>query len=399
MRANVSEIIPGTDGARAQYNRRMARVTAESPLPSVYKLAIFATEAVLLAAWIAVTTKEAAIAAVIQAGLIACHFAVVCALALALATRRRESRLPIMGNAALFATFRFVKFVSWCCLGVFLTWLYLAPAAVAAMSEAFAAVPDAVPPPWFPWWFWVKIPVTLLIFIQAIMIPTGGAKPSLRRFGSVAEDDWSGPLRELADRNGVARSTILLLASDDAKSKKTKVKPPGPAAYRMEGRTAVFFFDREFMVGLSPRERLAVFAHELAHHRLDHSRRARREGLVVNLIGAAAFAGWLVLLTGEGDSFWSHLAPATFLAWLTCLLLHPLYMAHLRSQERQANELALRMTDDAEAFESAMTRLADHLGGASPVAAARSGRWLHWMFDTHPTLEEVLSQAAAFERR
>jgi Zn-dependent protease with chaperone function len=109
----------------------------------------------------------------------------------------------------------------------------------------------------------------------------------------------------------------------------------------------------------------------------------------------------------DGDKFLDSLAVPTFLAWLTCLLLQPLYMAHLRNQERQANELAMHMTGDAEAFGSAMMKLAGHLGGVTPpdgapdrpISPRRSPVWLHWMFDTHPTLEQTLAQAAAFGLR
>jgi len=370
----------------------MARMNAQTPLPSVYRLATFVAEAVVLAVWMATwmaapAAAEASLgAAETLVGLLACYFALVFAAALGLAIRRQEPRLPMMGNAGLFATFRFVKFKSWFLLAIWLLFLGLiVKLPSGSRGDLLPLVHSLI----------LTVVSAFFLFCLFVTMPTGGAPPSWRKFAPAAEDGWAGPLRELAERVGVARSSYVLRAGDGSDA-----RAPGPAAYRMTGRQAEFFFDHDFMAGLSPRERLAVFAHELAHHRLDHSRRSRRAALVVNFTGVAVFATWLLLLTGDDAKFLNALAPATFLAWLTCLLLGPLYLAHLRDQERHANDLALRMTHDAEAFESAMKKLADHMR-VTPFAAApqRPPKWLHGMFDAHPTLEETLAQAAAWGRR
>jgi len=348
----------------------MARITSQSPLPPVYRLAIFAAEAVVLATWVALP-----LAIETTLGLFVCYFVVVSALAFGVAAVKREPRLPRMGDTFVCSFCRVMKFKSW-----FLLWVWFIFLGLLVGSSEFAhAVPSLTHS-------LVMIVVSLFfLFCLSIAEPTVSRSPSLRKVGSVVEDGWAEPLRELGERVGLARSSYVLLAGDGANP-----KSPGPAAYRMEGRTPVFFFDGDVMLRLSPRERLAVFAHELAHHRLDHSRRGTRAATVANLTGAAAFAAWLLLLTGDAtvaSAFEHRLAPATFLAWLTCLLLQPLYMAHLRNQERHANQLALHITGDPEAFRSAMTTLADHLGAAPVAAQHRPTRWLHWMFDTHPTLE------------
>ncbi|MCL2700910.1 MAG: M48 family metalloprotease [Phycisphaerae bacterium] len=362
----------------------MARVTANSPLPPVYRLAIFATEAVLLAVWMTLPASLVKRWGSVETmgGMLACYVAIVFAIAFGLAIRRGKFRWShVHTTIFLFAVSRAMRFFGLFWLAMFLSLL----------AEASKAV-------WFPLELGLIVsPVlilgTFVIFLQTVFVSPGD-RASWRKFRSVAEDAWAEPLRALADRVGVERSSYVLRVGDEASD-----RSPGPAAYRMSGRTAEFFFGQDFMACLSPRERLAVFAHELAHHRLNHSRLARRAALVANFVGVAMFTTWLLLLAGDDTKFLEPLAPATFLAWLTCLLLQPLYMAWLRDQERQANELALQMTGDAEAFAAAMTKLADHLGATPPDdaidAPRRQAKWLHWMFDTHPMLAETLSQTAA----
>ena len=360
----------------------MARMTAESPLPPVYRLAILATEALLWAAWVVLPNAVGTLV-----GLLLCYAAMTCTLGIILAKRRQEPWQARVGGAVLFVGLRWQKLFLWVLLGVVFYALY---AVVTVLSE-------------FAHLFYPQILFLLVALIISLVTTWLLVMPwrSFRRFGSSAEGTWAEELREFGWRFGVAWPEDVLLAHDG-----TNPKAPGPAAYRMGRRTAEFLFDQNFMNSLTSRERLAVFAHELAHHRLNHSCLSRMAARTVDLMCMAVLTVWLLLLMDDVRTAIDCYPPAFFLSWLMCLLLQPLYMAYLRAQERQANVLAVRMTGDVAAFQSAMVKLAEHLGAerhvaTSPVGAThqRSPRWMHWMFDTHPTLEETLSQVTSDKRR
>jgi STE24 endopeptidase len=136
-----------------------------------------------------------------------------------------------------------------------------------------------------------------------------------------------------------------------------------------------------------------VVAHELSHHA--HHDLARKIGMDAAL--------WCVTL-GLADrvvSLWGpavHVQSVTDLAALPLLalvagaiwcLLRPLRLAQSRAHERRADQFALALTGNPEAFARALRRL-----GEAHLAEERPSRLTRWFFHRHPTIEERLAVSA-----
>ena len=136
-----------------------------------------------------------------------------------------------------------------------------------------------------------------------------------------------------------------------------------------------------------------VVAHELSHHA--HHDLARKVAMDSAL--------WAVTL-GLGDRIVAIWGPAlgagrvTDLAALPMLglaagaiwcLLRPLRLVQSRAHERRADQFALELTGNVEAFARALRRLGD-----AHLAEERPTRLTRWFFHRHPTVEERLAVSA-----
>jgi STE24 endopeptidase len=102
----------------------------------------------------------------------------------------------------------------------------------------------------------------------------------------------------------------------------------------------------------------------------------RRIGPVFGLAGPADLGAWpLLLLVAAG-------------VWLAAT---PLRHAQSRRHERLADEFALRLTGETEAFSTAIRRL-----GARHLAEERPSTLTRWLFHTHPSVGERLALASRF---
>ena len=138
---------------------------------------------------------------------------------------------------------------------------------------------------------------------------------------------------------------------------------------------------------LEPREVEAVVAHELGHRRERHVVKWTALGMAA--AAGAALALWLVFGADAGD-------PARVphvLLLLAALELAALPAAAVLSRrwERVADRIALELTGDPGAVESAFRRFAD-----ANVADLDPPRLLHWLLATHPTLPERVAAARRF---
>jgi len=146
----------------------------------------------------------------------------------------------------------------------------------------------------------------------------------------------------------------------------------------------------------TPRELLAAFAHELAHHRrhlpawIDWL-----AGPAVRTLAVTACV-WVFLpaLAPDKLDVWQAIqaGPAVLMVvWLCSSFLRPVLLLASRRAERRANEAALAMTRDPQAFISAMRKLA-----AGNLVAGRPGWWQKLFSATHPSLDETLACARRF---
>lgn len=230
----------------------------------------------------------------------------------------------------------------------------------------------------------------ILLLIVAAVLGTmlwfsSGRRVRLRKgcTGSLAQDQ---ALRQFAAEFGIY--DLKLLSTHD-------VDMPNAAALYNYGPPAEFIINPALMAALSPSEQRVVFCHELAHHRLHHSVLSRWARLLYDgiVVASLIFWGLFVYYQGRHDSMYNF--PVVFLlTYFTAIAVHPLYLWYMRLQERQANIMALRMTNDPAAFESAMVKVAKAL----QLPAGRAPWWTQWFFATHPTLDETLNQARTFVR-
>jgi len=231
--------------------------------------------------------------------------------------------------------------------------------------------------PPMPWLFLVSV------FVWTLLVFTPG-RPIYRCYVSPSKLPQEDALRVFAAQFGITELEIYSAGEQN-------LSATGPAMYRY-GPPAQFLFDLRLMDSLTPPEQLAVFAHELAHHRLRHSVLSRWARFADGLALLAAAAGWWVLVEARMGPPLVNSPLILTLTYLTAIAIHPLYLWYMRFQERQANLMALRMTDDPAAFESAMVKVAKVL----QLPGGKAAWWTQWFFATHPTLQQTLAQARVY---
>src|SRR5262249_9676989 len=139
-----------------------------------------------------------------------------------------------------------------------------------------------------------------------------------------------------------------------------------------------------------------ILAHEIAHHiHRDIWTALALETVVVAAAlyaadAAVRFGGGVVGAVSPRDL---AALPLMILAGgLVSLLLTPVPNAWSRHNERRADRFALTLTGRPAAFITAMRRLgAQNLAEASPSAP------VFWFFHTHPTIDERIAAARAFD--
>ena len=135
-----------------------------------------------------------------------------------------------------------------------------------------------------------------------------------------------------------------------------------------------------------------ILAHELAHH--VHRDIPRALAVETALLLAATYAAAAVLqrswkplgLSGPGDVAGLPLLMLVFGAVM--LVAMPLVNAFSRVNERRADRFALKLTNRADAFVSAMRRLA-----SQNLIEEHPSRPVVWLFHSHPPIEERIEAA------
>jgi len=166
------------------------------------------------------------------------------------------------------------------------------------------------------------------------------------------------------------------------------------------GSSRRVFIAAELVQDWSDDEVAFVVAHEFAHH-------AHHDLWLTLVLDAAVLATgfWAagLIAAGASASPSSWLAPIGDLAALpfvalavaaVWVLTAPLRHAVSRYQERRADAFALRTTGSADAFRTALRRLA-----SQHLAEERPSRLTQWLYHRHPSVAERLASADAFQGR
>ena len=140
-----------------------------------------------------------------------------------------------------------------------------------------------------------------------------------------------------------------------------------------------------------------VLAHELGHHvHHDIWRAVAAESALLLLVCAAGDFVLRTLGPLAGVSLPADLAGMPLLALAAgavSLAVTPLGLALSRHHERRADRFALALTDNPDAFISAMRRL-----GAQNLAEEHPSRLVRWLFHSHPPVSERLALARSWNR-
>jgi STE24 endopeptidase len=146
----------------------------------------------------------------------------------------------------------------------------------------------------------------------------------------------------------------------------------------------------------SPEEIETVLAHELAHqvHR-DIPLGILIESLITlgGLYLAALVLNWSVIALGFNSIADVAALPLFGLVMgLYGLIIMPLGNAYSRLRERRADEFALRITGNGEAYASALTRLANQ-----NLAEADPEPWVELLLYSHPALSRRITMAENYQ--
>lgn len=163
------------------------------------------------------------------------------------------------------------------------------------------------------------------------------------------------------------------------------------------GRTRRILLSDTLLADYSEDEIEVVLAHELAHH--VHRDLWRGIAIHVAIVFAGFFLADIILrgsvvplgLKGLADPAAIPLLLLVGGAWT--FLMAPLVNAVSRSQERAADRYALDVTQNPDAFVSAMKRLSQQ-----NLAEDHPSRVVQWLFYSHPPIRERIEAARAFTR-
>jgi STE24 endopeptidase len=237
------------------------------------------------------------------------------------------------------------------------------------------------------WWWLVAAGVFFVGYALVALVLPVWVLPLFYRLRPLE----TGPLRDrvlaLAERAGV--HVVGVLVADQSRKSRT-----ANAALVGLGRTRRIVLFDTLVDNFTPAEVDSVLAHELGHHVHGDLRRGLLAQGAVSLLTFALAD--VALRSGVG--LWGLSGPAdpAGVPWLALILLVlgvlalPLGNAFSRRLERQADDFALVVTADPEAFVGAMERLA-----ALNLAERRPHPVKEFMLYSHPAIHRRIARARA----
>lgn len=244
---------------------------------------------------------------------------------------------------------------------------------------------------WSPrrWWLAATVGSAVLAVGYAFLSPLL-IEPIFNTFTPLRQTQWApleSRLRALVERAGVAVEEILVV---DASRQSNHTN----AYFTGFGSTRRIVLYDNLLKNHTPAEIESVLGHELGHWQHDHIVKGISLGLLGALIGLFLLSRILLAVVGTGKlALRSPSDPAglpliILLAGLGTWLSMPFVNGVSRSFERQADQAALELAGQPEAFIAAEKRLAiDNIGNVAPLPFAV------WLFATHPTAVERIRMA------
>lgn len=246
---------------------------------------------------------------------------------------------------------------------------------------------------WQPrtWWVWGWIGFTVLTALLFFLYPVLIA-PLFNRFTPLQDASLAREIRSLAADAGIAVDEVLVA---DA-SRRSTIENAYVAGLGATKR--VVLFDTLLAAGDDAETRFVV-AHELGHRIENHIIKNLALSSAGLLVGFALL-GWLANRRGvwgwagaEGVADQAALPLLLLFATVLTLVVMPLQNLVSRHFERQADAIALELTQDPDTAIRVQRRLAfSNLADLDPPPAAV------WLLYTHPPVTERIEAAVAEKR-
>jgi STE24 endopeptidase len=239
------------------------------------------------------------------------------------------------------------------------------------------------------WWLWAAASFVVLLVLLAHLAPVV-LLPLFYRFAPLDRPALTERLVALARRAGTPVIGVFEWRLSDRTRKAN-------AALAGTGATRRILLSDTLLAAHTDEEIEVILAHELAHH----VHRDIWSGIAVEaaLIAIGCWTADRVLMAFGGTAGLTGKADIAALPLLVLaiggvsLVLLPLANAFSRAHERRADRYALAMTRNADAFISAMRRLA-----AQNLAEERPSRLVETLFHSHPSTSARVAAAEAWKR-
>ncbi|HVP20591.1 MAG TPA: M48 family metallopeptidase [Anaerolineaceae bacterium] len=241
---------------------------------------------------------------------------------------------------------------------------------------------------WQPdsWWIWVAAALIIINVLLANLAPVL-LMPIFNKFVPLGEEyaELSKRLLRLAERAGAKVRGVYQFDM----SRRTKA---ANAALTGLGNTRRIILGDTLLSEFSTDEIETVMAHELGHHANNDILLGIVVESAVTLVGLLlAFWGlrWGVAVFGfQGPADPAAMPLLVVVMGIYGLITMPLGNGFSRWREKRADQYALRLTGNGDAFASALTRLANqNLSQVDPEP------WEEWLFYSHPSLGKRIAMA------
>jgi STE24 endopeptidase len=240
------------------------------------------------------------------------------------------------------------------------------------------------------WWLWAGAILLLFNVLLANIAPTV-IMPLFNKFVPLGDEyaDLAERLMSLAKRSGTFVRGVFKFDM----SKRTKQANAGLTGL---GNTRRIILGDTLLNEFTPDEIETVMAHELGHQVNKDIPLGILFGSVITLVGlylASVGLSW-------GVTYFNFDSVADIAAFplfvlvmgLYGLVTMPLENGFSRWRERRADEYALVLTHNGDAYASALKRLANqNLADADPEA------WVEWLLYSHPALGKRIAMAEGYE--
>ena len=243
----------------------------------------------------------------------------------------------------------------------------------------------ALTPQW--WWLWAALAMLLFTVVLSNLAPVL-LFPLFFKYKPLEDEALIARLVRLAERAGARVKGVYAF---DMSSKTVAAN----AAVMGLGNTRRIVLGDNLLNNFKVDEIETVLAHEFGHH----VHKDLTMGIIVQSV-LALFGFWLAnVVMNWGIAFFGYQGltdPATLPLLIIALSIFGLVTMPLgniwsRWREVKADEYALKMTNNPQAFISAMTRLANqNLAEADPPA------WVEFLLHSHPSISKRVSMAQRF---